>query len=170
MLLSLALAHWDRRRVSSGIMCMRRWRLPVGIAAASLMLCMCALLALAHWDRRRFASDQRANSALGVWEGVVLSIAPARLSASAEGGVDYGRRLHCSAGVCPLPSVQGSHQKETRLVPLGWSPRPSNHTCAWQALAFRIVAATPKTPQTQHAATVFQRAGITYSSLAGWLR
>ena len=132
--------------------------------------CMCALLALAHWDRRRFALVHVTDSALGVWEGVVLSIAPARLSASAEGGVDYGRRLHCSAGVCPLPSVQGSHQKETRLVPLGWSPRPSNHTCAWQALAFRIVAATPKTPQTQHAATVFQRAGITYSSLAGWLR
>ena len=43
----------------------------------------------------------------GVWEGVVLSIAPARLSASAEGGVDYGRRLHCRLASVPSPQSKG---------------------------------------------------------------
>ena len=131
----LALAHGDRRRFVAIVACVRRWRLPIGIVAASL--------------RRRFAFDHGTETALGGWEGVVLSIAPARLSASAEGGVDCGRRLRCSAGAGPLPSVQGSHIIYVAGArPLGSSPRRSRHRiCAGLALAFGTVAAPPWTPQ-----------------------
>ena len=122
---------------------------PLGSSPLRCCHCMCALLALARRDRRRFAFDHDTESALGVWEGVVLSVAPARLSASAEGGVGYGRRLHSSAGVCPLPSVQGSHIIYVAGArPLGSSPRRSRHRiCAGLALAFGTVAAPPWTPQ-----------------------
>ena len=115
---SLALAHGDRRRFVALVACVRCWRLPIGIVAASRLFHV-------------------TESALGGWEGVVLSVAPARLSASAEGGVDYGRRLHSSAGVCPLPSVQGSHiMYVAGARPLGSSPRRSRHRiCAGLALA-----------------------------------
>ena len=103
----LALAHGDRRRFVAFVACVRCRRLPIGIVAASRLFHV-------------------SESALGVWEGVVLSIAPARLSASAEGGVDCGRRLHCSAGAGPLPSVQGSHLIYVAgASPLGSSPRRS---------------------------------------------
>ena len=101
---SLALAHWDRRRLVAVIACVRRGRLPIGFVAASRLFHV-------------------TESALGVWEGVVVSIAPARLSASAEGGVDFGRRLHCSAGDRPLPSVQGSHHTYTSLALAHWDRR-----------------------------------------------